>query len=78
MALLAASRDEMFSSSKDIPVILYVILCNPHFLILMEQQENKKSKKKEREKEKRNDGLQKLGGVNYEAVVDRQVKLLFF
>jgi hypothetical protein len=45
--------------------------------MMEDEQLKKNSKKKEREKEKR-DGLQKIGGVNYEAVVDRQVELDFY
>ena len=33
----------------------------------------KKSSKKDREKDLRNDGFKKVGSVNYDAVMDRQV-----
>ncbi len=35
--------------------------------------DSKKSSKKEREKELRNDGFKRVGGVNYDTIVDRQV-----
>jgi len=43
-------------------------------LFSIEMIEKKKGSKRDREKEQRQDGLKKIGGVNYEAVADRQVK----